>query len=63
MTQKAVTTTALADAIGIKPESIRSHISRKGEYYGVVPQKLPNGRLIWPEDSLERIMNRGARNG
>lgn len=35
----------------VKPQSVRKRFSQTGEYFGVRPTKLPNGRLLWPEDS------------
>lgn len=49
------TTEALADRLGIKPQSIRARLCRKGSYYGLKPLKLPNGRLLWPEDAREQL--------
>lgn len=51
-----MTTEALAGALGIKAESIRVRLCRKGDYFGVRPQKLINGRLLWPADAVERLM-------
>ncbi|EHQ52909.1 hypothetical protein ECTPHS_09463 [Ectothiorhodospira sp. PHS-1] len=49
-------TNMFADAIGLKAESIRVRLCRTGSFYGVKPGKLPNGRLIWPADSVERLL-------
>ena len=51
-----LTTRDLADHLGIRPESIRSHVFRKGSYYGLRPKRAPNGRLLWPADSVERLL-------
>lgn len=32
----------------VKPQSVRARICRFGSYYGVVPSKLANGRLVFP---------------
>ena len=32
----------------VKPQSVRKQYCLKGSYFGVRPQKLPNGRLCWP---------------
>lgn len=55
MNQPALTTEALARVVGIKPQSIRVALCNKGHYYGLRPTKLPNGRLLWPADALERL--------
>ncbi len=53
-----MSTEELAKAVGLKPESIRVRLCREKSYYGVVPVKLPNGRLLWPKDSLDRLTQR-----
>lgn len=55
-----LTTEALAHAIGGKPSSIRVRLCKTGSYYGIRPAKLPNGRLLWPLDSVKRLLNRGV---
>ena len=55
-----MTTDKLAAGIGNQPQSIIVHLCRKGSYYGLVPIKLPNGRLKWPDDSIERLEKMGA---
>lgn len=54
-----LTTRGLAEEIGLKPESIRTHYYRHGHYYGLIPARLPNGRLLWPEDSIQRLRTGG----
>lgn len=55
------TTKALAARLGIQAASIRAAVCRHGSYYGVRPLTLPNGRLLWPEDSYQRILNADKR--
>lgn len=50
-----MTTNELANKIGIKPNSIQHRLCTSGSYFGLRPKKLPNGRLLWPVDSLERL--------
>jgi len=45
-------TEKLAAALHIKQQSIRKRLCETGTYYCLRPVKLPNGRLLWPEDSL-----------
>lgn len=54
-TERRLTTEELALQIGMKAESIRARICRKGHFYGLRPIKLPNRRLLWPSDSIERL--------
>jgi hypothetical protein len=49
------TTEALAADLGIKAQSLRAAVSRDGSYFGVRPDKLPNGRLDWPDDAKARL--------
>jgi hypothetical protein len=41
-------TTAFAKLNAVKAESVRSALCRFGHYFGIVPTKLKNGRLLWP---------------
>lgn len=51
-----LSTESLARAIDGKPASIRVRLCQTGSYYGIKPKKLPNGRLLWPADSVERLL-------
>lgn len=58
-----ITTEQLATLLHLKPQSLRAALSREGHYFGLRPRKLPNGRLIWPDDALRRLttpQQRGA---
>lgn len=50
-----LSTAELAALAKVKPTSIRVRLCETGSYFGLRPQKLPNGRLLWPADSLERL--------
>ncbi|MEW6444514.1 MAG: DNA-binding protein [Thermodesulfobacteriota bacterium] len=50
-----LSTAELAALAKVKPASIRVRLCQTGSYFGLRPQKLPNGRLVWPSDSLERL--------
>lgn len=50
------TTEQLAQSLGVKSQSIRSRVSRTGKYFGISPEKLVNGRLLWPADAQERMI-------
>jgi hypothetical protein len=51
------TTEELALGITILPQSIRKRLSQTGSYFGLRPKKLPNGRLLWPENSIDVLFN------
>lgn len=50
-----MTTEQLAARLGLQPNTLRIALCRRGSYFGLVPTKLPNRTLLWPDDSLERL--------
>lgn len=56
MTQANVSTQALAESLGIKPQTLRAALCRNGHYYGIRPIKLPNRLLLWPADAVARLL-------
>jgi hypothetical protein len=54
-------TPELARHLGITAEGMRVHLCKRGSYYGLKPERLPNGRLIWPADSMERLKEAGRK--
>lgn len=52
------TTEELARRLGLRPQTLRAALCRNGHYFGLRPAKLPNGRLLWPADSFERLIGR-----
>lgn len=50
-----LTTEALAERLGIKPQTLRASLCRNGHYYGLRPWKSPNRFLLWPSDAVERL--------
>lgn len=52
-----ISTAEFAFKINVKPESIRVRHCNTGSYFGIVPQKLPNGRSLWPEDAVQQLIN------
>lgn len=53
--QLGYTTEALADGTGHRPQTLRAAHSKNGHWCGIRPAKLPNGRLLWPADAIERL--------
>lgn len=43
-----LSTAEFAKLNGIKPNTVRQHLSCRGSYYGVKPEKRANGRTFWP---------------
>lgn len=52
-------TEELADSLGLQPQSIHARISRFGHYYGLRPEKLPNGRWRWPRNAKALLKRQG----
>jgi len=44
----ALSTADMARVLGLRPQTLRRGLSEAGHYLGIVPLKLPNGRLLWP---------------
>lgn len=51
-----LTTEEAAALLGIKGQSMRVQFCRSGSYFGVVPTKLPNSRLLWPTAEVEGLV-------
>lgn len=56
MSDRRISTEELAAGCAVKPASIRVRLCRVGHYFGLRPDKLPNGRLLWPADWRERMV-------
>ena len=52
-----LTTEQVAAWFNCKPQTPRASFCRKGHWLGLTPIKLPNGRLGWPADDAERVLN------
>ena len=52
----AYTTEALALMAGLKPQTLRAALSRKGHWCGIQPIKLPNRLLLWPADRVDAVL-------
>ena len=53
---KVVTNDAAA-MLGYKPQSMRAGLCRNGNVLGLVPVKLPNGKLLWDTADIERLLS------
>ncbi|AFL76408.1 hypothetical protein Thivi_4617 [Thiocystis violascens DSM 198] len=62
-TTPPLVTDAFATRLGVKAQSVRVRLCRTGSYYGVRPQKSPNGRLLWPADGPDRVLSGESING
>ncbi|WP_321789805.1 DNA-binding protein [Paraburkholderia sp. J94] len=50
-----LSTEELATLLTLRPQSIRKRYCQTGSYFCLRPVKLPNGRLMWPADSLAQL--------
>jgi hypothetical protein len=50
---KQITTAQLAARNGILTASVSKRYQRFGNYFGLVPTRMPNGRLMWPDVSVK----------
>lgn len=48
-----LTTADFARQNGVTQEAVRRTLSKKGDYFGAIPVRRPNGRLLWPSVSPE----------
>jgi len=58
-----VNTRELATRLGKQPHTLHAAYCRKGSYFGLKPAKLPDGALLWPDDSVEQLLAFAAENG
>lgn len=56
MQRDHLTTNEFAASMGVKGDSVRRRLCVTGHYLGIRPIKLPNGRLLWPEDERQRVL-------
>ena len=55
---KYVNTKTFAEHNLIQAQTLLKNHSAFGHYFGVVPKKLPNGRLLWPiEEAMAEKSN------
>jgi len=59
-THTTISTDELAALFGVRPQSVRHALSRRGSYLGLRPRKLPNRLLQWDLAAAEAV-RRGER--
>lgn len=52
-------TNDFAIGLSLRPQSIRKRFNQTGSYFGLRPLKLPNGRLLWPVNSVTHLLAAG----
>jgi len=50
-----ITTVEGAERMRNRPQTWRASFCRHGHYLGMIPIKLPNGRLLWDAAEVERL--------
>lgn len=50
------TTELAAPRLTVKPQTMRAGYCRHGHYLGMIPVKLPNGRLLWDSNQIDRLI-------
>lgn len=52
---RGYTTNQTATAFGVVPHTLRVALCKRGEYLGIRPVKLANGRLLWPAAEVDAV--------
>lgn len=58
---KYVPTSEFAESFGVKATTVHRNLCVNGHYMGIRPIKLPNGRLLWPEESVQLVIESVSR--
>lgn len=53
---KKLSTEELAAALRVVPQTIRAGLCRKGHYCGLIPLKLPTGKLLWDATEVAHLL-------
>jgi hypothetical protein len=54
---RKISTGALAAKFHAEPQTPRASFCRHGHWMGIVPTKLPNGRLLWDEAEADALLS------
>lgn len=54
--KKPYSTDELVGMLDCRPQTARAALCRSGHYLGIVPIKLPNRKLLWPAEQVERVL-------
>lgn len=60
MKEDFIPTSEIASSLGVKPATVIRSLCVNGHYMGLRPRKLPNNRLLWPKDGLDRLLSDGS---
>ena len=59
--RRMIGTKELATLLNTRPQSIYKRLLNTGTYWGLEPTRLPNGRLLWPADAVDRLVAASSR--
>lgn len=51
-------TKKIAEIYGVVPDTVRRNLCVRGNFMGLLPLKLPNGRLLWPAVTPKQLIER-----
>jgi len=54
-TKAGLTTKRAAPRLGVEAQTMRASYCVNGHYQGLVPTKLPNGRLLWDQEAVDAL--------
>ena len=52
----SLSTKKVAEALNVEDQTPRASLCRHGHWMGMVPVKLPNGRLLWSAAEVARLL-------
>ena len=44
----------------VQPQTVRKQVAATGTYFGVRPIRLPNRRLLWPDNTITSLVKRAG---
>jgi hypothetical protein len=50
------TTDEFANQWRVQSQTVRKRYSQYGSYFGIKPLRLPNGKLLWPDRTLDPLI-------
>lgn len=53
-----VSTREFSKVARVQPNTVHVHHARYGSYYGIKPEKQPNGRLFWPVHEWKEMIKK-----
>ncbi|UVE64758.1 helix-turn-helix domain-containing protein [Burkholderia pyrrocinia] len=53
-----MTTKEVAERMRITPATVYKRCCDHGDFWGVLPVKGPNGRLLWPVEAIHGLLDR-----